>query len=286
VARVADPLPGSEPGARGGPRGDRRASGESASLLRELPVLVLVALGLALLIKTFLVQAFYIPSDSMQNTLQVGDRVLVNKLGARFGEVRRGEVVVFRDPGGWLPEALPPQQTNRAVGAIKDVLVFIGLLPSDSEKDLIKRVIGIPGDRVACCDREGRITVNGAALDESYVYPGNPPSDKRFDVTVPAGRLWMMGDHRALSADSRVHLGDPGGGTVPEDRVIGRAIVIVWPASRWQTIPVPATFQQAALNAAAGAAPAADTVPAVLGLAGAVPVVMWRRGRHNRPGAG
>jgi signal peptidase I len=289
VARVADPFPGSvpEPGrAPGGPRGERRTRSESASLLRELPVLVLVALGLALLIKTFLVQAFYIPSDSMQNTLQVGDRVLVNKLGARFGDVRRGEVVVFRDPGGWLPEALPPQPTNPVLGAVKNVLVFVGLLPSDSEKDLIKRVVGVAGDRVVCCDRNGRITVNGVALDESYVYPGNPPSDRRFDVTVPAGRLWMMGDHRALSADSRVHLGNPGGGTVPEDRVIGRAIVIVWPASRWQTIPVPATYQQAALKIAAGVTPVAPAAPAAAGVAGAVPVVIWRRRVRERHGTG
>jgi signal peptidase I len=293
VARVADPPPGPVPepgGSRASGEGrrvsgdgrrasgdGRRARGESASLLRELPVLVLVALGLALLIKTFLVQAFYIPSDSMQNTLQIGDRVLVNKLGARLGEVGRGEVVVFRDPGGWLPDALPTQPANPVLRAVKEALVFVGLLPSDSEKDLIKRVIGGPGDLVVCCDRQGRITVNGVPLDESYVYPGNPPSDRRFDVTVPAGRLWVMGDHRALSADSRVHAGEPGGGTVPEDKVIGRAVVIVWPASRWQTIPVPATFQQAALQVAAGA------TPAVLGVAGAVPVVVWRRRRRMHP---
>jgi signal peptidase I len=261
---------GSEAGQekRRGPRGGRR---ESASLLRELPVLIIIALGLALLIKTFLVQAFFIPSDSMQNTLQIGDRVLVNKLAARFGDVNRGEVVVFRDPGGWLPETLPPEPSNPVFGAVKNVLVFIGLLPSASEKDLIKRVIGAPGDHVVCCDTQGRISVNGVPLDESYVFPGNPASDKRFDVTVPAGRLWVMGDHRALSADSRVHVGTPGGGTVPEDNVIGRAIVVVWPVARWQTIPVPAVFSQGALRAATGAA------PTVASLAVAIPIVLWRR---------
>jgi len=254
VSRVADPSPPPEPeperGSNGGSdsgeggrrdrgHGPRRGRREAASLLRELPVLIVVALGLALLIKTFLVQAFFIPSDSMQDTLQIGDRVLVNKLTARFGEVRRGEVVVFRDPGGWLPETLPPEPSNRVIGAVKNVLVFVGLLPSDSEKDLIKRVIGAPGDHVVCCDEQGRISVNDVPLDEPYVFPGNPPSDKSFDVTVPPGRLWVMGDHRALSADSRVHIGEPGGGTIPEENVIGRAVVVVWPLARWQTIPVP-----------------------------------------------
>jgi signal peptidase I len=292
VARVADSPPSEPPPrydadrpdgrdqANDRNRGRERGRGrrETANLLRELPVLILIALGLALLIKTFLVQAFYIPSDSMQNTLQIGDRVLVNKLTSRFGEVRRGEVVVFRDPGGWLPESLPQAPSNAVLGAVKEVLVFVGLLPSDSEKDLIKRVIGTPGDRVACCDKPGRISVNDVPLDESYVFPGNPPSDKRFKVTVPPGRLWVMGDHRALSADSRVHIGAPGGGTVPEDRVIGRAVVVVWPYARWQTLPVPETFGQRSLAVATGAG------PAVLGLAGAAPLVWWRRRARDHRG--
>jgi signal peptidase I len=244
-------------------------------------VLVIVALGLALLIKTFLVQAFFIPSDSMQNTLQIGDRVLVNKLSARFGEVNRGEVIVFRDPGGWLPEAVPDQPANPVLGAVKDVLVFVGLVPSASEKDLIKRVIGVAGDHVVCCDGKGRITVNEVPLDEPYVFPGNPASDRRFDVTVPPGRLWVMGDHRALSADSRVHVGAPGGGTVPEDNVLGRAFVIVWPQDRWGTIPVPATFDQRNLDVAVAAA-VAPVVPVALGFAGAVPVAAWRLRRRGR----
>jgi signal peptidase I len=273
------PGPAPEPGShRDQADRNRRARGEAASLLRELPVLVVVALGLALLIKTFLVQAFFIPSDSMQNTLQIGDRVLVNKLTTRFGEVKRGEVVVFRDPGGWLPETLPQQPSNPVLGALKEALIFVGLLPSDSEKDLIKRVIGAPGDHVVCCDKQGRITVNGMPLDEPYLFPGNPPSDKRFDVTVPAGRLWVMGDHRALSADSRVHTGAPGGGTVPEDNVIGRAVVIVWPYARWQTIPVPETFAKVALGAVT------TTAPVVVGFAGAAPIVVWRMRRRERPG--
>jgi signal peptidase I len=273
------PAPAPEPGSdRGHADRNRRARGEAASLLRELPILVVVALGLALLIKTFLVQAFFIPSDSMQNTLQIGDRVLVNKLTTRFGEVKRGEVVVFRDPGGWLPEALPPQPSNPVLGALKEALIFVGLLPSDSEKDLIKRVIGAPGDRIVCCDKQGRITVNGVPLDEPYLFPGNPPSDRRFDVTVPAGRLWVMGDHRALSADSRVHTGAPGDGTVPEDNVIGRAVVIVWPYTRWQTIPVPETFAKVALGAVT------TTAPVALGFAGSAPIVVWRMRRRERPG--
>jgi signal peptidase I len=284
VARVADsPPPGPSPGrdanrGRRKNRGDGRSPGEAANLLRELPVLILVALGLALLIKTFLVQAFFIPSDSMQNTLQIGDRVLVNKLTTRFGEVKRGEVVVFRDPGGWLPESFAQRPSNPVLGAVKDALVFVGLLPSDSEKDLIKRVIGVAGDHIVCCDKQGRISVNDVPLDEAYVFPGNPPSDNTFNVTVPPRRLWVMGDHRALSADSRVHMTGPGSGTVPEDNVIGRAAVIVWPFDRWQMLPVPATFEQRFSDVAAGAA------PAIWGFAGAVPVVLWRRRVVQLPG--
>ena len=252
--------------------------GEVTGLLRELPILLVVALGLALLIKTFLVQAFFIPSDSMENTLQRGDRVLVNKLSTRFGEIERGQVVVFRDPNGWLDAPQVPEPANAVVATLKKVFVFVGLLPSDSEQDLIKRVIGVAGDRVRCCDDRGRITVNGVALDEPYLHPGSPPSDQSFDVTVPAGRLWVMGDHRAVSADSRRHMGDPGQGTVPIGNVVGRAFVIVWPASRWASLPVPATFD------ALGPAGAAAALPLGLGFAGAAPVVVGlRRVRSPHP---
>jgi signal peptidase I len=249
--------------------GNRRRVGQSSSLMRELPILVFVALALALLIKTFLVQAFFIPSDSMENTLLTGDRVLVNKFASHFGDVKRGEVVVFRDPGGWLPADADNGSSNPIAKGIKDVFVFVGLLPSSSEKDLIKRVVGVPGDKVACCTN-GKVTVNGIPLDEPYLYPGDKPSDRQFSVTVPPNRLWVMGDHRSLSADSRVHMSDPGNGTIPADNVVGRAFVLVWPLSRWSTLGVPDTFKRKELDSAAVTASS-------IGLFVLAPMVLLRR---------
>jgi len=254
--------------------GARRRGGQSSSLMRELPILVFVALALALLIKTFLVQAFFIPSDSMENTLLTGDRVLVNKFASHFGEVKRGEVVVFRDPGGWLPAGTDNDSQNPIVKGVKDVFVFVGLLPSSSEKDLIKRVVGVPGDKVACCTN-GKVTVNGIPLDEPYLYPGDKPSDRQFSVTVPPNRLWVMGDHRSLSADSRVHMSDPGNGTIPEDNVVGRAFVLVWPLDRWTTLGVPSTFKRKELDDAA-------VTTSAIGLVVLAPMALLRRRRSTR----
>ncbi|MFJ6886246.1 signal peptidase I [Streptomyces californicus] len=209
----------------------------------ELPLLVGIALVLALLIKTFLLQAFSIPSDSMQNTLQKGDRVLVDKLTPWFGsEPERGEVVVFHDPADWLGD-VPVDEPN----TVQKVLSFIGVMPSAEEKDLIKRVIGVAGDTVECAG-EGPVKVNGAALNEPYVFPGNTPcSDDedggRFKVTVPEGKIWVMGDHRQASSDSRYHQDDATRGMVPVDDVVGRAVVVAWPVGRWSTLPVPDTFK-------------------------------------------
>ncbi|CAL9410086.1 hypothetical protein SUDANB70_01646 [Streptomyces sp. enrichment culture] len=216
------------------------------SAVKEIPLLVGVAVLIALVLKTFLVQAFVIPSGSMEQTIQIGDRVLVDKLTPWFGsKPQRGDVVVFKDPGGWLQDEQPAPKTDDPIGIkqIKDGLTFIGLLPSDNEQDLIKRVVGVGGDRVQCCDREGRVSVNGVPLDENdYLYPGNRPSTIPFDVTVPEGRLWVMGDHRSNSADSRSHQDTDYGGTVSEDEVVGRAMVIAWPLGHWSTLDEPRTY--------------------------------------------
>ncbi len=224
------------PESSGGPDGsdatrsrtaDRRPVSHTVVLFgRELAIVVLVALILSLLIKTFLVQPFWIPSGSMSNTLVDGDRIVVSKLTPGPFDLHRGDVVVFTDPGGWLPE-----HHDRHGPAVK-ALQFIGLYPA-GDNHLIKRVIGLPGDRVKCCTARGLVTVNGTALHEPYLHPGDPPSQKEFDITVPQGRVWVMGDHRSNSGDSRYH--DDGTGTsgsVPIDDITGRAIAIVWPIDR------------------------------------------------------
>ncbi|MGW5476541.1 signal peptidase I [Streptomyces sp. NPDC004008] len=275
AAPAADDLPGSgsDPSSSGGGAhgsdGQTPRAPKQRSFWKELPLLIGIALVLALLIKTFLVQAFSIPSDSMQNTLQQGDRVLVDKLTPWFGsEPSRGEVVVFHDPDNWLagePTASP--------NALQTVLSWIGLMPSAEEKDLIKRVIGVAGDTIECRNT-GPLLVNGKALNEPYVYPGNTPCSVddqggQFKVTVPPGKIWVMGDHRQNSLDSRYHQQDRYQGFVPVGNVVGRAIVVAWPPTRWNTLPVPDTFDQGL----------GSTAPATLGLTGAVPLVLWRRRR-------
>ena len=222
----------------------RRAKPKHKSFMRELPGIVITALVISVLIKTFLVQAFYIPSGSMENTLLVNDRVLVNKLADKPDEIHRGDIVVFRDPGGWLNG---PQTASRGglLGLVRDGLVFVGLAPAAGEEDLIKRVIGVGGDTVACCDDQGRVTVNGVPLDEPYLFPGDKPSENDFKpVKVPAGELWVMGDHRSVSEDSRAHRTQPGQGFVPVSDVIGRAFTIVWPINRAKLLHRPDTFLQ------------------------------------------
>ncbi|WP_267244601.1 signal peptidase I [Streptomyces sp. PR69] len=248
------------------------------SFWKELPLLIGIALILALLIKTFLLQAFSIPSDSMQNTLQRGDRVLVDKLTPWFGsEPERGEVVVFEDPAGWLAGE-PTADPN----VIQRFLSLIGLMPSADEKDLIKRTIAIGGDTVEC-KKGGPVKVNGKVLDEPYVFPGNTPCDDQpfGPLKVPDGMIWVMGDHRQNSQDSRYHMEDKNGGFVPVDKVVGRAVVIAWPVNRWSTLPVPDTFDQPGINALAARSlgTASSAAPAALGLAGALPLVLWRRRR-------
>ncbi|MCZ0981461.1 signal peptidase I [Streptomyces diastatochromogenes] len=267
----ARPPGGGTPGEGGDEAADGSGRGpkKQRSFWKELPLLVGIALVLALLIKTFLVQAFSIPSESMMNTLQKGDRVLVDKLTPWFGsEPERGEVVVFHDPGGWLEGQETPKPN-----VVQKFLSFIGLMPSAEEKDLIKRVIAVGGDTVSCKEG-GKVVLNGVALDESaYLAPGAVPCQDSFGpIKVPKDRIWVMGDNRQNSLDSRFHQQLPGGGTVSNDEVVGRAVVIAWPVTRWATLPVPDVFDQPALNKALGAAPLGAA-----GLAGALPLVLWRR---------
>jgi len=206
------------------------------SLLKELPVLVVVALVVSLLIKTFLVQFFYIPSGSMENTLQIKDRVAVNKIPFISKTINRGDVVVFRDPNNWLPEIVD-YGTNKYVSKAKSALVAVGVLPNPAKQYLVKRVIGVAGDHIVCCTKDGKLSINGDEVTEPYIYAGNKPSEMTFDVTVPAGKLWVMGDHRGASADSRYHQEDVNKGFVPVSKVTGRVVAVIWPFKDITYIP-------------------------------------------------
>jgi len=205
------------------------------SALREFPILVIVALAVSLLIKTFLVQFFYIPSGSMENTLQIQDRVAVNKVPFISRSISRGDVVVFRDPANWLPEPYAATE-NKVVAKIKEGLVTVGVLPNPAKQFLVKRVIGVAGDNVICCSN-GKLTINGKETTEPYIFAGNKPSEMDFNVTVPEGKIWVMGDHRGSSADSRYHQDDVNNGFVPVDKVTGRVFAIIWPFKNFGLVP-------------------------------------------------
>jgi signal peptidase I len=273
------------------PGGDKSASRRDTSALaakkknfwRELLTIVVAVAVLTLLVKAFIIQVYRIPSASMENTLQIGDRVLVNKLIYHFRGIDRGDVVVFSGQDSWGPDA-PPASGDPVVRFFDAVLSDIGL--RSSQTYYIKRVIGLPGDQVACCT-DGKVTVNGVPLSESsYIYPGNAPSSFSFKAKVPAGHVWVMGDHRGDSDDSRYHPDDPGGGAVPESQVVGRAFLIIWPPSQLRDLPIPATFAQASLHAARAALGAVAAGPVIgtttaAGIIGA-PLLLLRRVRRRR----
>ena len=309
----ADVVPGDDPDRRpagdgtdetavesGAPalRGRGRRKGKDAkkgSLLRELPVLLLVAFVLALVVKTFFVQAFFIPSGSMEETLHgctgcTGDRVLVNKVPYWFGEPEPGDIVVFKGPDTWTPEVDVAEPGNWLTGGLLWLGRTVGVAPP-SEDDFVKRVIAVEGQTVECCDAEGRVLVDGEPLDEPYIFENTPIESRAFPkVTVPEGRLWVMGDHRSASADSKQHMGDRYSGTVGVDDVIGKAALIVWPVSRFTVLDSPDIQGTEAAGVAgvtgteveAPAVTASVVAPWAIGLAGAVPLVAWRRRRLSR----
>ncbi len=290
--------PGGDEDQRARPKGKPARKG---SFWRELPVLIVIALVIALVVKTYVVQMFWIPSGSMQNTLQIGDRVMVNKLVYHFRSIQPGDIVVFNDDGSWNPE--PPQGKPASdplvrfyeVTVVRLYHAFLGMVDGSTQDNgniLIKRVIGVPGDHVSCCNANGDVTVNGVPLSESsYLFPGNSPGSApstyagRFSITVPAGRLWVMGDHREISSDSRLHTEDPFGGTIPENMVVGRAFVIIWPPSRWRFLPIPSTFNQPGIDGGKGSAAMASAAPFLpmgAGFAGAFPLTLVQRRVRRR----
>jgi signal peptidase I len=288
-AAVEPPPPEAAPA----PPAPRRAGGRHhrrsrrGSFLWELPFLIVIALVLAFLVKTFVVQAFFIPSGSMENTLEVGDRVLVNKLSYDLHSPHRGDIIVFQGPATWQEEVpTTPLSSDPVVRFFQDIAGWFGFGPP-AKHDFIKRVIGVPGDVVAC-DRNDQVTVNGVVLHErSYLYPGAVPcgvgdiseTGPRWRIKVPPGHLWVMGDNREDSADSRAHDAEvPFHGTIPISSVIGKAFLIVWPFSRFGTLGTPSTFQQKALAVAVGGAPYA------VGVLGAFPLTLARRRWRRRRG--
>lgn len=250
-----------DPGGPEEPDGDEEPRrgfwGSVAAAVKELVIVIVLAMVLSFIVKTWLFQAFYIPSGSMEDTLVRDDRVIVSKLTPGPFDLRRGDVVVFEDPADPAPWLNGVPSGSDLGGPLHDLLVFVGLLPEDAENHLIKRVIGLPGDRVEADGKDGKLKVNGVEITESYVKDGDLPSEgKAFDIVVPEGHVWVMGDHRSDSSDSRYHDDGTGAtGSVPIDKLVGRALFIVWPIDHVTWLGVPArTFEQ--VPAPTGLAPA------------------------------
>lgn len=216
------------------PRKDTTAN-PFISWLKEIATVVVIAVVLSFLIKTFLFRAFYIPSESMVSTLELDDRIFVNLLVPEPFALSRGDVVVFRDTKGWLPAMPDSGGQNGPFSFVQTGLTFVGLLPDTSEQHLVKRVVGLPGDHVICCDAAGKLSINGSPIDESYINDAEVPEVQPFDVVVPEGKVWVMGDNRNHSADSRAHR-DTNGGFVDIADIEGKAAVIAWPLNRWSVL--------------------------------------------------
>lgn len=211
---------------------DDDESGGGWRFLREVVIVLVCALLLSLIVRTFFVQAFFVPSASMENTLLIDDRILASKITTKISGVKRGEVVVFKDPGGWLPDQ------HSTAGPVAKFLEFVGLMPSSTGDDLVKRVIGVAGDHVVCCNAKGQIVLNGVPLVEPYIKPGSGTDQIPFDIVVPQNSVFVMGDNRGSSADSRYHL-ESNSGAVPVDNVVGRVFLKVWPLSQFGGLPIP-----------------------------------------------
>lgn len=210
-------------------RSRARAAAEAfAHWTRETTFVIVMALALSVLLRTFVFQAFYVPSSSMEETLLINDRIIASKLSYRFGEIHRGDVIVFQDPGGWLPEPLPETGMRARVN---QVLKFIGVLPQNSGKDLVKRVIGVEGDHIKCCTVQGQLEINGVAVNEN-AYAQSGTDSLAFELTVPPGRVFVMGDNRGHSSDSRSHM-DVAHGTVPVTNIVGQVVSLIWPFDRF-----------------------------------------------------
>ena len=214
----------------------RSVASSLLGFLRDAVFIVVAALIVSFLIKTFLIRSFFIPTDSMDETLIRDDRIIVSQLHGGPLELSRGDVIVFVDPGGWLSFQTGVSEDDPLTRLMDGISFFLGLSSLNDNEHLVKRLIGLPGDTVACCDELGAMSINGVPLQEPYVsLPEGVTkvSSDDFEVVVPEGAVWVMGDNRYNSADSRRNMDKPGGGFVPLENVVGRAIVISWPAERW-----------------------------------------------------
>lgn len=236
VAGVAEPRPVDDTADATGNKadeGDKPRRNPVLGWLKEIVTVVAIAVVLSFLIKTFLFRAFYIPSESMESTLDVNDRIFINLLVPEPFALERGDVVVFKDSQGWLPAVL--KKPAGPLDWVGDTLEFVGLAADDNEQHLVKRVIGLPGDHVSCCDAQGRLSINGVPVDETYINPSEVPQPNPFDIIVPEGKVWVMGDNRNHSADSRAHQ-EVNGGFINIEDVEGKATVIAWPVKRWTVL--------------------------------------------------